>query len=674
MTYLACALISLMLLRGRKGTTRATITFASGLLSLVVALSIASLFERWSGTGQEGRSFVDRPLEAALLLTMVGCLVASISATSLIWRYFYPYSIFQLIAIIAVLLMSIFNSRVGDEAIRDNSRPIAFLLIVATLALLFSKQLSLEMPQKTRPHNLLRNGCLFGLALAGALRIDGVRTGGAWYHVSYFTGVVKSIRDGGILLWDTPSQYGFLNLQLAALAPFRDPQRAFFVYQAALMVLVGFVVLFTLKRLAMSPGLYALFGFSFIILLNLADPALVGPQPFPSSSVLRFGPSVVVLSLIFYWDETLRNDQSKKVQIYLAVIIGISALWSFESTFYTSLVLLGWLVGGFGDRLGSTKLSLKVIAKSALVSLGIMVTYTVYVFFRVGEIPNWTWYVLAASRFAGGFGALPLDPWGAVWIPILALMACITLVRSGPPSLKKLGGASSGAIIGWLSYFVGRSHSSNVLAIFPLLFVAVVLTLFAAMRLQSTQVRAQISTLDADNIFSQRHFTIPYIGTAIFASVVISAVLANQSLPNLFRDYRTVFSTPAFEEAAQPSDSLISFLDQANLSKLPIAYQGNLAMLPDLDSSIRNRLDIRSSWLPAPLALLEDPIPPSVREQVLKRWSERGPTDGYFLWDKANSIPGRATAWLEALDKTHLCKVVSESEDWQLSKCVLRTS
>jgi hypothetical protein len=164
------------------------------------------------------------------------------------------------------------------------------------------------------------------------------------------------------------------------------------------------------------------------------------------------------------------------------------------------------------------------------------------------------------------------------------------------------------------------------------------------------------------------------VGVAVCTSVVISGILANQSMPNLVNSFRTLGTKVIFEDGASPSDSLINFLDQADASRLPIAYQGNLAVLPKLPRQFGAKFDLAGSWLPEPLALLEEPIPPAVRQEVLQRWFDREHRDGYFLWDKINSIPGRASSWLDVIGQTHDCKIVSETSEWQLSHCRARGS
>ena len=83
-------------------------------------------------------------------------------------------------------------------------------------------------------------GLLLTVAVLLSLRIDAVESiSGSYFHVSYFSGVVQTIRSGGMLLWDTPSQYGYLNLVLASWIPVADSRTAFLIFQAFLLIVVS---------------------------------------------------------------------------------------------------------------------------------------------------------------------------------------------------------------------------------------------------------------------------------------------------------------------------------------------------------------------------------------------------------------------------------------------------
>ena len=46
--------------------------------------------------------------------------------------------------------------------------------------------------------------------------------GSSFHHWQPFTGVIEMMQQGGLLLWDTPSQYGFLSLIFTYLIPFEN--------------------------------------------------------------------------------------------------------------------------------------------------------------------------------------------------------------------------------------------------------------------------------------------------------------------------------------------------------------------------------------------------------------------------------------------------------------------
>src|SRR5688500_8930631 len=70
-----------------------------------------------------------------------------------------------------------------------------------------------------------------------------------FYHWSFFIGPIDQLRNGGTLLWDTPSQYGFLSILIPALLPGSSWQ-AFWFHQSVAYVVVAFVMYLGIRKLA----------------------------------------------------------------------------------------------------------------------------------------------------------------------------------------------------------------------------------------------------------------------------------------------------------------------------------------------------------------------------------------------------------------------------------------
>jgi hypothetical protein len=577
------------------------------------------------------------------------------------------------VALIVITISTIFNSRIGDRIVEFTTELWIFFPLLAVCAYLLWRDL---FPKRNLSRQKLRGVGTVLLALSAllAIRVDSLQIGGVWYHTGYFTGVVQTVKAGGILLWDTPSQYGFLNMLVASSIPIRDASRSFFVFQAVLLFVVSTVGILSIRSIATHRA-WAFAATCFVLLQYLADPELIGPQPYPSSSAVRFGPSLIVLALVSLLSKT---NCRRSLTVSMPVICSVALLWSFESFFYTSLILGGWFLAGIRRADIRTQLrsqNLLLLVRATVATVLIAALYSLYVLLQAGRIPSWRWFYLVAAKYAEGHGSLPIDPWGAGLLIVVAVGSCILIYAAGDSQLRQMCGASIGGLLGWLSYYIGRSHSSNIIAMFPLIFFAILLpTLGLGRSLQFETERRRteksIGELGASSVAIARTSAAVVVA---FAAIFVASLGGSSKLPGVINGYRPL-PRPIVPETvvAEAGKELGALLESLELRPLPIAYSGLLGSLPPLSEEILAQINPDGAWLPLPLALLEEPIPEDVRLTVLARRHERLKRDGYFVWDKQRSIHGRAEAWLRDINLTHMCRVVAEDSLWQVSECTSR--
>ena len=635
-----------------------------------------SLIDRWRGFGHEGAAYVGVVLNLKWIPFVAA--VVGIAVLAILWvereHAEWPKRFLRglvVSSIASLTTISIFNSRVGDLILSFKNQALySFFILFAVLVMVVWRSFSQTVNVKPQVERVTLVFVLLAV-FTFAFRIDGLMTGGSWFHVGYFTGVVQTVKDGGLLLWDTPSQYGFLNILIPSLLPFGSAEKSFLYFQALMLLVVSLVVLRAIWA-ATRTSSWLLFSVAFIVLLNFADPALVGPQPFPSSSVIRFGPSLLLIAL---FSLVKIGGSSKNLIRIISFTAGISLLWSFESFFFSSMIIAGWI---FGEKNPISHLrnfrsrSMAILLGTLSVFGSISVVYSFSVLRIVGGLPSWSWFYLAPSKFAEGFGSLPLDPWGAGLLIIVSIAGCILLLSICNAENRQLCTASIGALLGWMTYYIGRAHSSNIIAEFPLIFIALLLpTLRVGMSFQNSQtVVGQISNKKYSNSQVKRVLSFPITALTIFSALIVSSIAVNPALPATVEKFKVLpLEATFFESEGFLPDGLTELLNSARLKKLPFAYVGNYGLLPHLPAELAEKLDQDSTWLPVPLGLLEEPIPRNVRLRILNRRAERDPADGYLVWHKANSIPGRGEEWIKDISKTHRCVVLVENEDWQIQEC-----
>jgi len=638
---------------------------ADGIQVLLLGITpfvVGSLVNRWLGQGHEGQAFAEGLQRNNYFVFQVGIAVV------IGFTFMKALEVVDILAIATAIVVSLlmFNSRIGDAIVTSTYQYIVFLSVLVIVIYVICKSLlsSRELPLVSSGRSLSFIAiCLSGLL---ALRLDGMQTGGGWFHVSYFLGVIQGVKSGGLLLWDTPSQYGFLNLLIPALIPGLNAEYSFLLFQAFLLFGVSSVTVFSFNRLAPTGG-SSILGVVFIVIFFFADPSLIGPQPFPSSSVMRFGPSVLLLLFLNLRDQKPFITPSR--DLTLAIAVAAAVLWSFESAFYSLMIFGMWTLAKTTSSVRRNEflwIQLRPQVLSALSTIILILLYSLYVFLRVHEVPTWKWFYLAAVEFAAGFGQLPTDLWGAGWLILIAILGCLLLLANASESEKAPCFASVGALLGWLTYYVGRSHSSNIIAMLPLIFVAAVIPMLKHITNYS---KCQSTSLQE----FRKSMSVSLAVLVVLSGVVVAEVITSPLLPTVVGRARPLPLQAVYEPAASFPDSLEDLLVSVELKRIPVAYQGHMGMLPRLPNSLRERLDSRDTWLPSPLGLLEQPIPESVRSQMLERRFRRRPTSGYFVWHKSMSELGRAELWLDEISKTHDCRVIAEDVDWQVSECLVRT-
>ncbi|HXF28401.1 MAG TPA: hypothetical protein VN457_01005, partial [Chlamydiales bacterium] len=170
-----------------------------------------------------------------------------------------------------------------------------------------------------------------------SFRYDTLFLGTSEGHWEYYIGPIRTLKNGSWLLWDTPSQYGFLNILAASFMPFKSAWESFYVLQGALLF-VASVMMFKIciGDRSFSGSIF----FCFAITLSsifFADPDLIGPYLYPSSSVMRFFWCYVLLYFLVH--SKLYSNSSLKKMILMGTLLWLSGfLWSSESAIYSSVI------------------------------------------------------------------------------------------------------------------------------------------------------------------------------------------------------------------------------------------------------------------------------------------------------------------------------------------------
>jgi hypothetical protein len=337
-----------------------------------------------------------------------------------------------------------------------------------------------------------------------------------FYHWGFFVGPIEQLRQGGTLLWDTPSQYGFLSILLPSMLP-GNAWQSFWFFQSTAYAVVACLMYLSLRRL--SPGWLGAVAslvvtFTTLFFRPRTESLLLPAQMTPAAGPFRFGPCFVMLAFLLVSHTRSNPPRGGRFVLWGTAIWLLALLWSAETAIYVTAMWFPALLI-FALQSASAR-GLRVRGKIASVTRAFLVPIAaalgailiVFLSYRVVMGPwipsenrpgapgpdflGYLEYVLLYSQ--GGFGALPIDPTGSIWYLVLAFLIASTMLvihlRRNPHDPRLIvWAASCGLIWAVSSYFTGRSHPVNLIALIPVLLY----TLVACLRLRpfETSLRAR---------------------------------------------------------------------------------------------------------------------------------------------------------------------------------------
>jgi hypothetical protein len=281
---------------------------------------------------------------------------------------------------------------------------------------------------------------------------------GALHHWSFYVGIIELVRQGGLLLWDVPSQYGLLSIALPAALPL-PPWEAFRAGLAVALVAQAALTFHFLQDLPLGRFARAWAGLVTLALVFWlpGDHADRGVLSYPNTGAYRF-----IWVLLLAW--LLSKERStRKNSAAIAIVFAVGCLWGFDGALYCS-ALLGVTVlaeailtpGTMNER---ARQALRRLIPPALALVAAVFTLELVYRGGFGVAPDWSSYTEFSRTYGERFSVSPIEPEGALnlLLFLFALAASVWAEQKTPASFAFLG--VLGATFG---YFVARSWSANV--------------------------------------------------------------------------------------------------------------------------------------------------------------------------------------------------------------------
>lgn len=493
------------------------------------------------------------------------------------------------------------------------------------------------------------------LFAALALRTDSLVAPINALHWDYVLGPIRALRDGGWLLWDVPSQYGFLSVLIPAVLPVHPAANAFYYFQAAALFAAAAVLYRTLyASLAVQRWLACLI---VVVFFFFADPLLIGPAPYPSMSAVRFLWCYVLVAI------AVSNFLGPKPSIerfarWSTGVWIVALLWSAESAIYATVIFFTPLLLSI-LRSRRDELSLRTTSAITLFGLPIVCALATFALVdliylvRIGHEADWGMYIAYIRSYGSGFGEVPIPFYGPVVYICLILFsgaAVFTALRKRGFEAPAYAAATAFSLV-WIvsSYYLGRAFPVVITALFPLL----ILGAFSIIRAGGSLDKRPIAPV----------LVLPLVALSL------ASVLWNANVPSV-APALVKPNVNAWTRFPRTDPELTALLAANGIDPSKrIVYYSIWVAMPNSVSGPYDR-----NWLPTPLQQLEEPIPKDVRDKIIDRFIARHQMDGFFVQDMV--VPANVTlpvpSWFDLLSRYYNFRVIAHSRNYRILRFTFR--
>lgn len=508
---------------------------------------------------------------------------------------------------------------------------------------------------------------------------------GALHHWSPWVGSAELVRQGGWLLWDVPSMYGFLSILPIAAAPSRTPWQSFYLLQSVSFFIVATTVFLTVRGL--RPGwLNWCLALTTAVAVPMFFASFDASAPvgstfiFPNAGAYRYIWCFLLVAILVW--ELVADDDPRRHRWLLiggCFVWAVGVLWSPESAFFCSGV---WLPAHAVIILRMSAKSLtpyRTAAAGLTLPLAMLAGFvgivSIVYMAGLGRLPDWVSYL----DFVRGLGTEVFvavnDPTGSalgllLGYCVLATAAWYAGTRHGAParSLALFAGMLGGF---WATGIYGFTRA--YVSLHPIAYVAlaVMLVTIAGRSREGewkTSVRAATAPL------------LVLILVSPLAAIVSSPSAIGDAIAGVWTTARSGFTVEPLIPGADPE--LQALMAEAEIGPLdPVSFQGSWLgnLMPPWRSGgdpAAERIVTTRDWLPGHPYVSLRYVPEGRGPTYMRRFVERVQLGGWLVQHKTGHtakppdqhefVYGREPWFFEVLGETHVPTRILENEEWQL--------
>ncbi len=548
-----------------------------------------------------------------------------------------------------------------DLATQSMQTIITTLLILLLCFLAFTEnQGSVENYAPPRLIRIGKDAVAFLFFVFASYKVD-MRMPTTIHHCGLYITPAEMLRQGGHLLWNVPSSYGFLSELVLASMPFQSAWQSLYVLNTIVLSVSAFILYKLIQTSFRGWAAYALavlVSAGAVFLLpgwGLTD-GFAGPQSFPSSGSMRY---IWVFVMVAYLIYSYRHDGISRLRRHILIgsfINLCSFLWAVESGFFTFSIWSVYLLviayasfklepkhepavatspntmsGPFSPAINTMLFRLGLPVAMLLIT---MLLIDLLYLFRIGHLPDWRCYYEHSIAVKEGLGSMLIDPQG----PIIGMLFCLLLIAVVATRFMSFKRTRELAIAAALFYglfavtsnYIGRSHPANLTSLIPLvlLFCAATMHLLKNNRAGFSSYRIALLPVFAVTMISVYDDT---GGIDRFISGLKTGYVSNieDIIPSNDQNMSGNYGTS--------SGSLDALINQAGIQATePVACATDILFL---QSRITGQDRKPIYWLPVHQMTLLNSLPHERIATYISRFIEQFPTGGWLIICKRDNHP-----------------------------------
>ncbi len=318
-------------------------------------------------------------------------------------------------------------------------------------------------------------------------------------HIDFLLGPVVAVKQGAWLLWDQPSQYGFLWVFIVAILPIKNAAIALSAFLWFLNFSLAVIIYKAITYYESNSIIWRLIAFllvtsSFLIRsfpnqdLNLGilngdftDAYIMwywlSPVDIPQSSAIRTIWCCVLLVIASQRFFSASASFEKSSILGCSVWV-IGCLWSAESAVYSTAT---WIPAYIFFSVTKNKIKWLLLPFYFL-SITVLVI-SGYYYVQLGRLPEWfALFEFTSTVGPSGSWNVPVPRNGVIWIALILLICVVSLTlnyakHSFHDIRIGVGLACFGAIWSVTSYYIGDSHNSKFHVLIHVYILAVIISM-----------------------------------------------------------------------------------------------------------------------------------------------------------------------------------------------------